>query len=52
MKSKPIIIDFEKWCKLCDAVGVPPETSVNNVIEHIKIKKEMLIKYRKKVFNK
>ncbi len=50
MKSKPIIIDFETWCKLCDALNVHPEISVNGVIRMIKLKGKWLTKYRKEIF--
>ena len=47
MKSRPIIIDFETWCKLCSVLGVLPETSINDVIKKIEIRQSLLIKYRK-----
>lgn len=52
IKSKPIVIDFETWCRLCDELGVTPETPINDVIERIKQKKELLIKYRMNSYNK
>ncbi len=52
IKSKPIIIDFETWCKLCGALGVLPETYIKEQIEKIKVRKKALIKYRKKSYHK